>query len=581
MKKIFLSLMVVLVVLATSVHGADFKAYDSPVDAEIIAEKAFVRSDHENRSKRLVSLEEGDVVSLMGEWDGGDAYPWYAVMIKAETGWIYGQNIQRLDGKPMTAAASPPATGVPTAQGQKSAPEPGVLATDGDYVTVVARGQGTDRAKALEQAWIEAVRLAVGATISSKSELNNDEFAENTIAHSRGVIESFDIVDEKNDGKRATVTIQAKVHKEILTDAAKVYAEAHTVKADAGGAIKAQLDVKAKDTTAEAKQKSGVELLKEVLDSYGPEMFYSATLDPKIKFNKETKRAYIQVIQKFNQDLFWQEFIPRLHKALEGIATKKEKRFYEDSVRKANQQLAKEGFALWRGVFYQSESDWTGNYLPNIKDAKFSDKFVAFGDRNVVGSYMSQFNMAPFSWYKKGVDDGWISYPTGSFIITLNNTNKAEPRALKAVIPENHTSYILYDLPCSLSLDNNRNFKPSNPALLSIFSDYENTMSANVVLTITYLDQGEEEIHTQLLRMGSIKPTIYRKFYFTFNRPEYDQIIQVFTIAPGYVDGTGRHLFLGSSNYNQKYGVGWYVELDESDLEKVDSMKLEVVFENQ
>jgi hypothetical protein len=34
-------------------------------------------------------------------------------------------------------------------------------------------------------------------------------------------------------------------------------------------------------------------------------------------------------------------------------------------------------------------------------------------------------------------------------------------------------------------------------------------------------------------------------------------------------------------NYNQKYSAGWYIELDESELEQLDSMTLEVVFENQ
>ncbi|MDR3230616.1 MAG: hypothetical protein LBT65_04185, partial [Synergistaceae bacterium] len=58
-------------------------------------------------------------------------------------------------------------------------------------------------------------------------------------------------------------------------------------------------------------------------------------------------------------------------------------------------------------------------------------------------------------------------------------------------------------------------------------------------------------------------------------------IPQIFAVAPGYVNGTWQHLFLGSSNYNQKYGTGWYIELDENDLQKLDSMKLEVVFENQ
>jgi hypothetical protein len=80
--------------------------------------------------------------------------------------------------------------------------------------------------------------------------------------------------------------------------------------------------------------------------------------------------------------------------------------------------------------------------------------------------------------------------------------------------------------------------------------------------------------------MGALSLTVYRNFYFPENSDKINRISQVFAVSPGYVRD-GRHLFLGSSNYNQKYGTGWYIELDESDLERLDSMRLEVVFENQ
>ena len=52
--------------------------------------------------------------------------------------------------------------------------------------------------------------------------------------------------------------------------------------------------------------------------------------------------------------------------------------------------------------------------------------------------------------------------------------------------------------------------------------------------------------------------------------------------APGYVNGNNsgiKNLFLGTTNYNQKYGGGYEVELDTTELEKLDSMKFEVIFE--
>ena len=226
-------------VKATDSTNEDATASFAPVPAEVIEAKAFVRSDHEHQASKVAVLEEGDALELLEEWHGNTPFPWYRVKTGSGEGWIYGQVVRRLDG--ISSSPTPSQT-----------QNPGVLTDDGKYVTVVAIGQGVDRAKALEQAWIEAVRLAVGTIISSKSELNNDDFAENTIAHSRGVIESFDVVDEKNDGKRTIVTIRAKVQKEILVDAAKTYGEAQVVKTDASKIVKAQMDEKAKEVTAAA-----------------------------------------------------------------------------------------------------------------------------------------------------------------------------------------------------------------------------------------------------------------------------------------------------------------------------------------
>ena len=248
--------------------GAGENILPHPVPAEVLSEKAFVRAEHDNKSKRLGTLEEGDVIDLLAEWNGNDAFPWYKVATDTGEGWIYGQNVQRLDGMPEATAAAKPSA--PTSQAATR--ESGVIKSDGNFVTVVSRGQGADRTQALNAAWIEAVRLAIGMIISSKSELNNNEFAEHTIAHSRGVIESFDILSEQNDGKRTTVAIQALVRKEILIDATKIYTKTQTVKADIAEAI----------TTAD-KQKSGIELLREVLESYTPDMFYSAQLNPKLR----------------------------------------------------------------------------------------------------------------------------------------------------------------------------------------------------------------------------------------------------------------------------------------------------------
>jgi hypothetical protein len=562
MKKTLLSFAVVLIALVISAHAADVTAYGSPVPAEVVSEKAFVRADHSSKAKRVSTLEEGDALDLLAQWDGGDAFPWYKVETDEGEGWIYGQNIQRLDGKPMGAA-----------QGQKNVPEPGVLGSDGNYVTVVARGQGTDRAKALEQAWIEAVRLAVGATISSKSELNNDEFAENTIAHSRGVIEGFDILDEKNDGKRAEITIQSKVRKETLVEVAKTYEEAQIVKAQTGEAVKTLLEDKVREESAELEKKTGLELVKEVLEAYPPEMFYSAALDPKIYLNKD-KKAYLNIVQKFNEDLFWKEFLPKLRTAMEGVAAKKEKRKYESAIQQANQKLAKERFAASLGIYsYRS----------------FKDKY---------GGEIFYNTRVPYSWSSKR--DEYGAFPLGGFV----ERDASSAKAIALIIPEDNSDYVVYYLPYQAAVESERKFvgpsrdvhsytirteitflsASTNSELHDTLMNYLQKTLLPIAFYVTYIDREGYEIHTQQITLGPVFVNFSRSFFsvgpsYLLNDIAVEAIPTAFAFSPGFVNVNEEglfDLFLDTTTSSKEYPV----VLDEGDLQKVDSMRFEYVFEN-
>lgn len=444
------------------------------------------------------------------------------------------------------------------------APETGIVKANKDFVTVISQGEGSNRQAALEQAWTDAVRIAVGMVLSAKSNVNNEELSENIITHSRGVIEDFDILQENKKGSRTQVFIQARVRREILRDEANKYSEAQVVKADTGRAVKAQMDDTAKDTTKSNKTASGVTLLKEVFDSYGPEDFFSATLNPKIQYDKKTKKPYIQINEKFNQDLFWKEFLPRVREALEGIALKKEKKFYSKEVRQANQQLPKVGYAV---------------NISGLND----------------GDYNSH-QKKPY-WLEYRPQDAKAKDGSQEFFI------------LQAIIPNDNASYTVYYLP---SYFNNtelhtgvnhegfqhmrqamsRNFKDDD-GIFALWLDFVEKMSAFVTFSVTYLDRNGETISVQPLGTGPRCFCVYRSFEFaqrSIIRADSNSNLNTrMYFAPGYIriatmtndngySNEVNNLLLGTANYNQKYGGGYEVELDSNELQQLDSMKFEIIY---
>lgn len=50
----------------------------------------------------------------------------------------------------------------------------------------------------MDQAWLEAVRLAVGMMIEARTEIDQNQVAERIIAHSRGVVDGYEILMTDN-----------------------------------------------------------------------------------------------------------------------------------------------------------------------------------------------------------------------------------------------------------------------------------------------------------------------------------------------------------------------------------------------
>ena len=426
------------------------------------------------------------------------------------------EEIRRISGQPEKISAEKP---------KPEKIQTGIISADKDYITVIAEGKNTDRKLALEAAYVDAVRLAVGAIISAKTELNNDELSEKIITHSRGVIEGFDILRETQEGRITRVYIRAKVHKEILQDETKRYIEAQTVKADTGGVVKAQQNENAREVTTQAKQKSGAELLREVLESYKPEDFFTAKLNPKIFYDKKTKKPYVQITEKFNQSVFWDEFLPKLRNALDGVSEKKTKKFYRDEVRKKNQTLNKQGYSK--------------------KDAYYFN--IGYGE---VCNVIVPDNVASFTMY---------SIPMASGIYCHRNdigSRSDEELATRL-----------------------NNLTPEQKDIAMPLLQFVRKMCRPFAYSITYLDKDGDVITVQIIKR---KPVLF-SVYPSFENYLGDIYYRGISFAPGYYfesKAEGRLLALGTGNYNAAHPEeGYELELDSDELQRLDTMKFEVIFE--
>ena len=113
-------------------------------------------------------------------------------------------------------------------------------------------------------------------------------------------------------------------------------------------------------------------------------------------------------------------------------------------------------------------------------------------------------------------------------------------------------------------------------------------MSSQVTFSVTYINSDGEIISVQPTHTGPRCFNTYRGFWLDGEAQAVQSPVIMF--FPGYMM-VFRHtrfvgdnpdflmnLFLGTANYNQKYGGGYEVELDANELQQLDSMKFEIIY---
>jgi len=547
----------VLFLLLSAITSGEFYSLaeaspSPPIPAEIL-EKAFLRADHNHKSKSLGSCSEGAGVDILAEWNSPDGIRWYQVKSAGIKGWIMAKFVRVLiDDLEKTDIPSQSPLPVQSPSSQKQPPQ-----QKSDYISVKSAGSGTTRAEAIERAWMEAVRLAVGVVISSKTEVSNDEISERIIAHSRGIVESYRIIDEKQESNRVNVTIEANVQRQLLVDATKTYGETYVVDASTKKAVNARDNAVAKAKTEEETKKTGMELLKEVMASYSPDMFLTARLNPEIFYDSKNKRYAVEIAEIFNENLFWKEFLPRVREALEGVAASKKKKTYFPKVRTANQELSTKKFIIDRpsGLGY-------ANYSHQIEG---------------IAEDPGKYSRYPFAheiyWHHGDMEDYAIVVPDNNSTYSVYYFNFGIPL-------KNFTYTAIYKR--REKIDRRETVDESIAPLVDLMLDWWWRMDAPLTYMVTFFDENGDIIHTQPFETGFRAITIYRSLgdpiYF-----ENSLLERFFTLAPGFTppmpkwtSDYNNHLFLDTTKIHFRWLLDEYMN---DKIDRVKRMKLEAVFE--
>ena len=92
---------------------------------------------------------------------------------------------------------------------------------DKNRIVVEAEGIGPTKLEALQSAWMEAVRKGVGMFMTAKTEIVNDDITEKIVTHSRGQVNSYEVISETNGVDGWVVKIKANIDKDILEETAQ------------------------------------------------------------------------------------------------------------------------------------------------------------------------------------------------------------------------------------------------------------------------------------------------------------------------------------------------------------------------
>ena len=318
----------------------------------------------------------------------------------------------------------------------------------------------------------------------------------------------------------------------ILTDTTTESTQKQNVKIDLSEAMNGAANY----TTTTEKKASATALLKELLDGCDIGKFMSFELDPKIQYDREKGKPLVRIKESFNQQFFWKEFVPRIHKIFDGMALEKQTIFYSNNVAKLNRDLKKQKYITEGGMIESS-------YYPS----------------------------KPYTWGN--------NYSGSPYVVPKNV--KYRENNLQVIVSNNENSCVMYVLPVTWQPRDRtwgERFKDANEkAIFEICGNFCRKMSREIIYVLTLFDENDEEISSYAINKNGMYPTVYRSYSGIYN---YNPEFYLMAFAPGYVKNRRENGSVKSDLFLSSYS-DCELDIDPEDLQKVSDIKLEVVFQNK
>jgi hypothetical protein len=182
-----------------------------------------------------------------------------------------------------------------------------------DCITVEAEGSGETKAEALNNAWSEAVRKAVGIYLNSRSTAINDELLEQIVSYSRGCVDAYKVLKEEEDDDEWNITIKANVDKEALSEI-KTF----------GKKIIYKSNKVAKIASGHKKTVDAMSLIDSFVPFEDISEYINYKTSYKIKDRYSKKYLYVVHLLTIN-DNYKKIFLPEMDKLLTELSTNKSK----------------------------------------------------------------------------------------------------------------------------------------------------------------------------------------------------------------------------------------------------------------